>query len=147
MMERNEYYKIVDELKAAAELKGFRTFTYGKITDTDLNRQNIFPLFLVVPEPAAMDELITGITFSLVGMDIVDFNKEEPVSYIGNTNLVDVHQDILARMQSVIKLVDIKYDVNYTVTFSPFSDRFMNLLAGWEVGITFTIKNLDDARC
>ena len=42
----NNYFKVIDDLQAAAIAEPFiNTVTQGDITDVDLNKNTIFPLF------------------------------------------------------------------------------------------------------
>lgn len=142
--ERNAFYKVVDKIKEQALAADFRTIMYGTINDADLNRQSIFPLLLVIPQPSQMKEVTTILNFTLVAMDLVDFNKEESTQLDRNDDLIDVHQYVLGRLQTVIKGIESDYDLDYTLNLDPFQERFENLLAGWSVDIGIEVANMQD---
>jgi len=145
---KNTYYTIVELIKTSLTAKGFKVVTYGNTIDIDLDRQTIYPYAHVIPSTANMESQVTNIDFEVIGCDLVDFSKAEVTNdYLGNTNIQDVHQDILARLQSFYKVMDATEYVFSNASFDSFTERFKNVLAGWTLSFTVEIQNLDDGRC
>ena len=145
----NGYYTILDAIKTALTSKGFKVVTYGPAIEIDLDRQTIYPYAHIVPSTASMDASTTTFDFEVIGCDLVDFSKAEVTNdFLGNTNLQDVHQDILARLQAAVKLMDYGQDYSLSnITLDAFQERFKNVLAGWTLSFSIEIPNLDDGRC
>jgi len=125
------------------------------LSDVDIKRQNIMPLLHILPEAVDVDGKVTMYNFALYGMDLVDFNKLDvrkdiPQPSQGTDNTQDVLNDILIRMSKAmsqykrgdaysegIQSVDID-------SYTPFLERFENLLAGWELSVSFEIFTGDE---
>lgn len=145
----NGYYTLLELFNTTLKEKGFNVVTYGTTIEVDIDRQTIFPYAHIIPGTCSMGEQTSLISFEVIGADLVDFSKNEVTDdFIGNSNLQDVHQDILGRLQSFIKRLDAQEDFVFEgVTIDPYQERFKNVLAGWTVNFTVEFKNIDDGRC
>jgi len=145
----NNYFKVIDDLQAAAIAEPFvNTVTQGDITDVDLNKNTIFPLCHLMVNNVSLTSNITTIEISIILMDIVDFSKKPDSSDIrGNNNEMDVLNTQLAvagRLQALLLRADIyygSYQVDTPFNCEPFTDRFENNVAGWNVGFSVTMAN------
>ena len=127
----------------------FRTITHGSLDDVDLARQTIFPLAHMTPNTASMNAKTISYQMNIAVLDIVDFNKDdlrqEEHPFRGTDNKMDVLNDLIIRLQIAIDIIRRKLDntieIDEVIQFTPFVDRFENLLAGWETSLTITIPN------
>lgn len=148
----NSYYTILDLFLTELKAVGFRVVSLGDILEMDLSRQTIYPLAHIIPDTAELNETTTTLNFEIIGADLVDFSKddirEQTESFYGINNLQDVYQDILGKLSTFVKRLDNSdYELNYYFSLEPFSERMENLLAGWTLSFSITIKNIDDGRC
>lgn len=139
----NGFYKITQSLYDVLIDKGFRVVTLGDDFKVDLERQTIFPYAHIVPMSTLKQGNVTQYTFSISGMDLVDFNKDENDSFFTNDNIQDVLNDVHNRLSQVLEFYERGASGNYKVegesTLTAFMHRFKNVLTGWEVDITLTI--------
>jgi len=141
----NQFYAITKSLNDTLQDKGFEVVTIGDNFKVDLERQTIFPYAHIIPETSLKQGNVTQFTFSIIGMDLVDFNKIEVTDFFGNDNVQDVLNDIHNRLSQVLEYYErgegsellIKAEGESTLT--AFMHRFKNVLTGWELGITLTI--------
>jgi hypothetical protein len=127
--------KLKDLLEADANVN---TVTIGDITEVDLSKQGIFPLSHLMPIEATMQGNTIELTYTVICMDVVDFNKEDvrdvPEAFYGNNDLHDIWNTQLAVMNRLIENLR-------RGTATPFKDRFENLLAGWAADISIIVPN------
>lgn len=147
----NGFYSITTALFNELTSAGFKVVTLGDYFKTDIARQTIFPLAHIVPQTATIPGDVDLITFSIIGMDLVDFNKadlrdaEQP--FYGIDNLQDVLNDIHNRLSLVAEqfrrgtAYDFLFHLEGVPSLNPFFERFENLLAGWELEITFKLPS------
>lgn len=140
------YYQITETLKESLTNVGFRNVTIGDIGKVNTKKQNIFPLAHIIPEPVTTSNNINTFSFTIVGMDVVDFRKTDPKDetemFYGIDNLQDVHHDVLFKMQTAIeefrrgdKFQELTQVLDDQI-YDPFERRFENVLAGWSVGVS-----------
>lgn len=141
----NNFYKITQSLHTVLLAKGFNVVTLGDNYKVDIERQTIFPYAHIIPESSLKNGNVTEFTFSIIGMDLVDFNKDEVTSYFTNDNMQDVLNDVHNRLSQVLEYyergdgsgLNIKAEGESILT--AFTQRYENLLTGWELGITLTV--------
>jgi len=145
----NGFYTVTESLKNTLKAKGFRVITLGDNFKVDIARQTIFPYAHIIPDSATKTGNITTWTFRIIGMDLVIFSKDnikdlaEP--FYTSDNLQDVLNDIQNRLSQVVELYErgsesLALNKLYSdVTFTPFLERYENLVAGWEISITLTL--------
>ena len=150
----NAFYKITTALNTELKAAGFSVVTIGDYFKADLSRQTIFPYAHIVPQSKSYGtktETMNSYSFAIIGMDIVDFNKDdlrnEAKPFEGTDNLIDVLNDIDNRLELVVEqfVRGREYDLNIVSYGQPsqdnFMERFENLLAGWELVIELTVPN------
>ena len=152
----NGFYKITQSLHGQLTDKGIRVITMGDALKVDLAKQTIFPYAHIVPEGAVKSGKITSWDFRIIIMDVVDFNKndlrDESEPFFTTDNLQDVLNDLHNRISNVLEAYtrgdewDLHYRIVGDVSFDSFTERYKNLLAGWEVTITINTPN-EDSIC
>lgn len=148
----NGFYQITALLYEELKTAGFRVITLGDYLKVDLQRQNPLPYAHIVPVTSSLNGGSVSYTMIIIGMDLVDFNKdalrdtEEP--FFGTDNVQDVLNDIHNRFNRFVErfrnqnlLPDIT-EMPDSVSIDPFFHRYENLYAGWELTITIEIPNL-----
>jgi hypothetical protein len=151
------YYLATDLIKATALANGIMTsVTHGALQDIDIKRQTLFPLLHVVPQAFTINQKTASYSFSLLFLDLVDFNKsdlrDEANPYWGTDNLIDVfNQMSLAAQLFAMSIQQLQANVNISIpTNGSFvSNRFENLLSGVEIQLTLTYPNtfITDGTC
>ncbi|QDP50505.1 MAG: hypothetical protein Unbinned92contig1002_2 [Prokaryotic dsDNA virus sp.] len=151
-MEGN-FYNITEKIRQQLQQDDFvNTVTYGDLFQVDLAKQTIFPLSHFQVVTATMQGSVWNIQLSLLVMDIVDKPKEYRDSddksiFRGNNNEQDVWNTQLAVANRLLELLyrgDLysdKFQLDGNPTCEPFTDRFENELAGWEVSFNVIIPN------
>ena len=99
----NGFYDITKSLYDILITKGFNVVTLGDNYKVDIERQTIFPYAHIVPETSLKRGNVTDYTFSVIGMDLVDFNKDEVTDYFSNDNMQDVLNDVHNRLSQVLE--------------------------------------------
>jgi len=151
-MEGN-FYNITEKIRKQLQEDQFvNTVTYGDIFQVDLSKQTIFPLSHFQVVSATMQQNVWNFNISLLVMDILDKPKEYRESddksiFRGNNNEQDVWNTQLAVANRLLELlyrgdlyVD-KFQLDGQPICEPFTDRFENELAGWEVSFNVLIPN------
>jgi uncharacterized protein YuzB (UPF0349 family) len=151
-MEGN-FYNITEKIREQLQQDEFvNTVTYGDLFQVDLAKQTIFPLSHFQVVTATMQENVWNFQISLLVMDIVDKPKEyresdDKAIFRGNNNEQDVWNTQLAVANRLLELlyrgdlyVD-KFQLDGNPICEPFTDRFENELAGWEVSFNVLIPN------
>ena len=93
----NNYFKVIDDLTAAAIAEPFiNSVSQGDITQIDLNKSTIYPLCHLSINNVTLTPNINTLDISIILMDIVDFSKKPDSSDIrGNNNEMDVLNTML----------------------------------------------------
>ena len=142
----NGFYTISQSLFTQLKKYGFNVVTMGDNFKVDIVRQTIFPYAHIIPDTSEKDGQVTTWGFKIIGMDLVDWNKDDPRDEIEpfytTDNMQDVLNDIHNRLSRVIEQYErgSEYDdflrITDSVQFLSFMERYENLLAGWEVDFT-----------
>lgn len=130
------------------------TVTIGvDATEVDWEKQSIFPLSHIIVNDSTLNGSTIDMSFTVICMDIVDFNKnvakEEPNPFYGNTDLHDIWNTQLSVCNRLVENLrrgdafDDLYRITASVNATPFKNRFENLLAGWAIDITITVPNTE----
>jgi hypothetical protein len=154
---RNNLYRIFKDLNTELINAGFRNVTIGADVEVDMNKQTIYPLAHIVLPTALQAEVMTRISFQIIGADIVDFTQDDEITdqvndFIGEDNVQDILQDILARFQEAFKKLTNSatypgYDILYDIQYESFKNQYTNLLAGWKATVEIEVPNMDDGNC
>ena len=141
------FYQITKALNDELKTAGFNTVTFGDITQVDLKRQTIYPLAHITPDVVTSQDATLNYSFQVLGMDLIDFNKDdvddENVPFYGIDNKQDVLHDILLRLQQAVEQFkrgdqfDALMQLQEPMAYDPFVERFENVLAGWS--FTFSV--------
>ena len=138
----NTLYKIIDDIKEILDNEpGINTVSYGSIDDVDLTKTTIYPLAHSIPGNATIQDRVILMNFSIILMDLVDFNKK------GTDNEQDVLNSLLAiaaRFDAEIKRSELyrnNYELQGTIGCEPFVERFEANAAGWTMTFTVAMKN------
>lgn len=129
------------------------TVTIGDVTEVDLKKTSIFPLSHIIVGDTALNGSTFTMNFTVICMDIVDFNKDtlrnEADVFYGTDNLQDVWNTQLQVCNRLVENLrrgdafDTLFQVSGTINATPFKDRFENLLAGWAIDIAITVPNTE----
>jgi len=146
-------YKIIDRLNNLFIAEGFKSFTFGSVTDVNLFREEPeFPSVLTMIQPITYDSTQTTLTFAIIVADKVDKTGNSYIEY-AKDNSVDIYQDLLIKTQSVLNKMDerylstydtlkLGYQLQYNVSMDPFSEDYPDLLTGYIVKVSFNVPNM-----
>ncbi len=146
------FYDVINSIKTYLQgNNSVNTVTFGDLLEVDLNKQTIFPLsHLTVRDVSFSDHTMT-FTVNVMAFDIVDEtkqnDKEQVEPFYGNNNKQDVLNTqlmVLNGLQSSLRrggLFQQDFIVDNNLTATLIEERFDNLLAGWEMGITVEVPN------
>lgn len=149
---RTGYYKLIIALNTELRNQGFAYVTYGNYTDIDMDKQSLFPYAHIVIPTGNTQSIMSVVTPRIIVADIVDITKNyvpSPDEVYDPTNVLDVHQDLLAKTQAALLRADTYPDVDliYPYNWDGFKEQFTNLLAGWTFTVGFEVTNADDGIC
>lgn len=151
------FKKIVDLLKQIGEyheqLQGFSIGDINQLiyyTEERLKQQNTeenlapyYPLMYVIPDSATSDGRQMVYSLNILVMDIMNTkNFDNEVDVWSDT--LDILKDIVAKFKYSIDECYCSWDVNYPVTFTPFSESFDDYLTGWTAKINLVIPDALD---
>ena len=122
--------------------------TTGDITRIDLSKQTMFPLSHIIVSNVGNEDNILRFSLSVLAMDVVNASKEEVVDiFIGNNNEQDILNTQLAVLNKLVQVLrggtlhqDL-YQLDGSVSFEPFYDRFENEMAGWALSFDVIVPN------
>ena len=147
----NNFYHATEILRQVLLDVGFTTVSFGSLSNSDLARQELMPLVHIVPQPMQIGSQAITYNFTISGMDIVDFNKddindEEENSFYTTNNLQDVYNDIAIRFsnfEAILRKKDLPYltEVSIGTSAVPFEEKGKNLYAGWALTIGLTLPS------
>jgi hypothetical protein len=148
-----QFYQVTDKIKNTllADVN-CNNVTIGQLNEADLAKQNIFPLAHIIVGDASLNGSTISMDFTIICMDIVDFNKEtlrsQDDTFHGTNDLQDIYNTQLAvvnRLVEVLRRGDEtqNYELVGTFNATPFQDRFENMLAGWAIDLTIVTPNIE----
>lgn len=143
-------YKILDEIRDHLRDNGItNTVSYGDLSEIDTNKTTIFPIVHMDIESATVTN--NTIEFRLlilaIGMVDQDYEEEPEDEFFGGNNLHDVYNEQLYVLTNLVehlrrgRLYDIQVRLIEDPEFSPFENRFENMLAGWGGTIAMNVPN------
>jgi len=142
MAYQNTLYRIIDKLINTLSLNGFKSITYGTEKDIDFSKKDItYPLAHIIMPNGTVNEKTTSLSFIILVADKLDQMKDSAYPEYGNTNAIDIQQDLIVRTSTALKSLDkryltsydsleIGYDYQYNATFDVFYEDFPELLSG-----------------
>lgn len=122
---------------------GYYTEERLKENNTTDNLAAHYPLMYVVPATATSDGRQTIYTFNILVMDILNVKNFDVETDIWSDTL-DICKDIAAALKYNLEECYENWDVNFPVTFTPFSERFDDYLSGWNLEIKLVIPDALD---
>lgn len=136
---------IKDQLLADVNVKNVTT---GDITRIDSYKQTMFPLSHIIVSNVGNEDNILRFSLSVLAMDVVNVSIEEVVDiFIGNNNEQDILNTQLAVLNKLVQVLrggtlhqDL-YQLDGSVSFEPFYDRFENEMAGWALSFDVIVPN------
>lgn len=151
-MRRSGYYTLIGAIDSEMRKQGFASVTYGTEDEIDMNNQSLFPTCHIVLPTGVTQAKMSTLTPSLVVADLIDEQKEyqDTMNEVFDpTNTLDIHQDLLAKAQAALKMVDthIEIDLLYPYSWDSFKFNYTNRLAGWLLVVGFEVQNMDDGIC
>ena len=152
------FYLVLEKIKTFLEGHSqVNVVTTGDIFDVDLNKQTIFPLSHIIINSANLEGPVIRFNISVLAIDIVDETKENPRDqnepFYGPNNTQDILNTQLAVCNALIKELEKgdlhfdKYQLQGVPQCLPFSDRFENLLAGWNCTFDIVTANTEISVC
>jgi len=128
--------------------KNVSSVTYGDLTDVDLSKQTIFPLSHIIVNNATNDSQTMSFNVTVLCMDVVDVQKDEPVDIFQRNNnehfILNSQLAVTNRLYQLLHNGQLRldgYQVDGEAQCEPFVDRFSNNLAGWAVTFDLMVKN------
>ena len=152
------YYNILDYFKVIMENHpSIEVVTIGNIEDFD---QFEFPSYPVGNLTILGSNFTSNTTEWNVQLILADKIKnknnesngttnEQNIPFYGVDDVVDIHANTLAIINDLTAYTQLNVDgfeINDTITNTPFEDRFNNGLGGWVCNFTLTAHN-DRPRC
>ena len=160
------FYLVLEKIKTFLEGHSqVNVVTTGDIFDVDLNKQTIFPLSHIIINSANLEGPVIRFNISVLAIDIVNETKEDLRNIVmpnpsvvqdpfyGTNNTQDILNTQLAVCNALIKELEKgdlhfdKYQLQGVPQCLPFSDRFENLLAGWNCTFDIVTANTEISVC
>ena len=144
----SKVYTVLDTLKDELDNHDFvNTVTQGSIDDIDKVKRTMFPLSHIMINNVDIEGKLSRYNMTVFCMDRVNISKDQTTDeFRGNDNEVDILNTQLAVMERVqavlIRGANRKsYQIDGTVSATPFTMRFENYVAGWECTFDLIIPN------
>lgn len=129
-------YNAIDKIKTyLGGIPLINTITEGDIFQVDLNKQTLFPLTHVIMGNATRQSNVWQLDLNILFIDILDDTKD---------NKVDAWNKMFqaqARFCELLERTDNTFVLTGTPTAEPFTERFENDLAGWNLSFSVLIPN------
>jgi hypothetical protein len=141
----NGLYKTSQSLQKRLLAVGFEVVSFGDNYKVDLDRQTIFPYGHIVPTGSLLRGSVTDFSYTISGMDTVDFNKDKVSNFFNNDNMQDVLNDIHNRLSQLVQYYQRSNkeagitSIEVDTPLDAFTHRYDNLLTGWALDITLTV--------
>ena len=141
-------YTVLETLKDQLLLDDFvNTCTQGSIDDIDKVKRTMFPLSHIMINNSTIEGAIHRFNITVFCMDRVDISKEATTDeFRGNDNEVDVlntQYAVVNRVHEVLTRGENRkeYQIDGNPVATPFTMRFENYIAGWEVEFDLLLTN------
>lgn len=140
-------YRANQLLRDALEAQGFKTITFGEASETDLDKQNIFPYASITLLPITQSRSIEVISYSITILDIVDENNSDPRTSLNKfgltNNIEDVFHDLAYKwnkayqnfVRDTVNIVEVPDELS----LEPGYRKSQNKLAGYVITLPITI--------
>lgn len=144
-------YEAIDTLTQELTDVGFKTVTFGSISETDINKQNLYPLANINLANTTLSTKAIIVNVNLMVADLVDWGSSVESTKNKTDNRLSIFNDLAYRLSKVFaeysRNVEVRQFVNDNITIEPFESRLDNVLAGYEVILTLELDSDQEAIC
>lgn len=143
------FYHVIDSLRNELLTYPFvKTVIEGEPNDVDIVKQSIYPIANIQVLSARPKEGVIEFDISLINADIVNDSRVLTSDiFKGNNDRQDILNNqliVVGRLEASLRhgvLRDLEFELLSDVSTNPFTDRFENVLSGWETTFTISIPN------
>jgi len=152
------YYNILNYFRDLMNLHpSIERVSQGEISNLDTDTFPIYPLGNVFIGDLSVDESYTDYTINLVVADKIKEQANESegtenrqsIPFYGTDDVVDIHANTLGILNDLTNYTGRSvsgFEIQGGITYTPFVDRFDNVLAGFSADFTLRVHN-DRNRC
>ena len=142
------YNNVVNTLKCLGEQHlEIQSTTTGDITDIDLEKNTLFPLYHINPVSVDVSMSQKTFNFQLFVMDIVDADGDAEQTVLSDT--LQIITDLIAILKhgEILYGYDAshgeeeRYFVDDDFSIEPFTERFDNSVTGWIVDVGIIVES------
>ena len=142
------YSNVINTLKCLGEQHlEIKSTTTGDITDIDLEKNTLFPLYHINPVSVDVSMSQKTFNFQLFVMDIVDADGDAEQTVLSDT--LQIITDIIAILKhgEILYGYDAshgeeeRYFVDDDFSIEPFTERFDNSVTGWIVDVGIIVES------
>tara|TARA_R110002020_G_scaffold209230_2_gene415195 strand:+ start:7889 stop:8389 length:501 start_codon:yes stop_codon:yes gene_type:complete len=142
------YNNVVNTLKCLGEQHlEIKSTTTGDITDIDLEKNTLFPLYHINPVSVDVSMSQKTFNFQLFVMDIVDADGDAEQTVLSDT--LQIITDLIAILKhgEILYGYDAshgeeeRYFVDDDFSIEPFTERFDNSVTGWIVDVGIIVES------
>jgi len=142
------YNNVINTLKCIGEQHlEIKSTTTGDITDIDLEKNTLFPLYHINPVSVDVSMSQKTFNFQLFVMDIVDADGDAEQTVLSDT--LQIITDIIAILKhgEILYGYDAshgeeeRYFVDDDFSIEPFTERFDNAVTGWIVDVGIIVES------
>lgn len=142
------YNNVVNTLKCLGEQHlEIQSTTTGDITDIDLEKNTLFPLYHINPVSVDVSMSQKTFNFQLFVMDIVDADGDAEQTVLSDT--LQIITDLIAILKhgEILYGYDAshgeeeRYFVDDDFSIEPFTERFDNAVTGWIVDVGIIVES------
>jgi hypothetical protein len=143
------FYHVIDSLRNELLTYPFvKTVIEGEPNEVDIVKQSIYPIANIQVLSVRPKEGVIEFDISLINADIVNDSRVLTADiFKGNNDRQDVLNNqliVVGRLEASLRhgvLRDLEFELLSDVSTNPFTDRFENILSGWETTFTIAIPN------
>ena len=142
------YNNVINTLKCLGEQHlEIKSTTTGDITDIDLEKNTLFPLYHINPVSVDVSMSQKTFNFQLFVMDIVDADGDAEQTVLSDT--LQIITDLIAILKhgEILYGYDAshgeeeRYFVDDDFSIEPFTERFDNAVTGWIVDVGIIVES------
>ena len=142
------YNNVINTLKCIGEQHlEIKSTTTGDITDIDLEKNTLFPLYHINPVSVDVSMSQKTFNFQLFVMDIVDADGDAEQTVLSDT--LQIITDLIAILKhgEILYGYDAshgeeeRYFVDDDFSIEPFTERFDNAVTGWIVDVGIIVES------
>ena len=142
------YNNVINTLKCLGDQHlEIKSTTTGDITDIDLEKNTLFPLYHINPVSVDVSMSQKTFNFQLFVMDIVDADGDAEQTVLSDT--LQIITDLIAILKhgEILYGYDAshgeeeRYFVDDDFSIEPFTERFDNAVTGWIVDVGIIVES------